>query len=245
VNDELARQRIREDLGATLVVEAAAGTGKTTELVARIIALLRLGKTTLDRILCVTFTDLAAGEMKLRLRGELEKARVRAGSAEERARLDDALARLELAPIGTIHSFCVDLLRERPVEAHVDPVFQVFAGDEQERLFGAAFDAWFQRTVADPPEGVRRLLRRKLWSSDEPARERLRAAGRDLCEHRDFDGAWKTQPLDRDAVLRAALDKLREVAAFAHHAQRPDEWFAQSLFELSRFCGEIERREAR
>jgi ATP-dependent exoDNAse (exonuclease V) beta subunit len=245
MNDELARQRIREDLAATFVVEAAAGTGKTTELVARIIALLRLGKTTLDRILCVTFTDLAAGEMKLRLRGELEKARLRADAADEKARLDDALARLELAPIGTIHSFCVDLLRERPVEAHVDPVFQVFAGDEQERLFGSAFDAWFQRTVADPPEGVRRLLRRKLWSSDEPVRERLRAAGRDLCEHRDFDGAWQTQPLDRDAVLRGALEKLREVAAFAVKAQRPEDWFAQSLFELSRFCEEIARREAR
>jgi len=45
------------------VVEAAAGTGKTTELVARIVALVRQGRATLDRVLSVTFTDLAAGEM--------------------------------------------------------------------------------------------------------------------------------------------------------------------------------------
>src|SRR5205814_4463912 len=151
--DARARERIQTDLGATLVVEAAAGTGKTTELVARIVALVRQGRTTLDRILSVTFTDLAAGEMKLRLRTELENARSK-GTPEEQERLTRALGVLEVAPIGTIHSFCADLLRERPVEARVDPVFAVAAGEEQERLFDQAFEAWFQRIVADPPEGV-------------------------------------------------------------------------------------------
>ena len=73
--DQAARERIREDLGATLIVEAAAGTGKTTELVARIVALLREGRATLGRILAVTFTDKAAGEMKLRLREQLDPNR--------------------------------------------------------------------------------------------------------------------------------------------------------------------------
>jgi ATP-dependent helicase/nuclease subunit A len=241
MNDQAARDHIRHDLTATLVVEAAAGTGKTTELVARIVALVRLGHTTLDRILSVTFTDLAAGEMKLRLRSELEKAREGA-LQEEQARLDNALSRLELAPIGTIHSFCADLLRERPVEALVDPVFDVAAGEEQDRLFGAAFDSWFQHVVGDPPEGVRRLLRRKVRPSDTPPREQLRNAGRDLCEHRDFDGAWRRDPLDRAAVLGNAFDKLCEVAALASKAQRPEEWFALSLAELSRFCQEQQRR---
>jgi ATP-dependent helicase/nuclease subunit A len=241
MNDQAARDRIRHDLTATLVVEAAAGTGKTTELVARIVALVRDGHTTLDRILSVTFTDLAAGEMKLRLRGELEKARADA-SAEVQARLDNALSRLELAPIGTIHSFCADLLRERPVEALVDPVFDVAAGEEQDRLFGAAFDAWFQQVVGQPREGVRRLLRRKVRPSDTPPRELLRNAGRDLCEHRDFDGPWRRDPLDRAAVLGQAFDKLCEVAAFAARAQKPEEWFALSLAELQRFCDEQRRR---
>src|SRR5438132_11972371 len=184
--DQATRDRIRSDFGATLIVEAAAGTGKTTELVARIVALVRGGHTTLDRILSVTFTDLAAGEMKLRLRTELETARAK-GTPEEQERLTSALGVLEVAPIGTIHSFCADLLRERPVEARVDPVFAVAAGEEQERLFDQAFEAWFQRIVSDPPEGVRRLLRRKVKFGDVPPRERLRQAGRDLIEHRDFD----------------------------------------------------------
>ena len=116
--DAEARRAIREDLGATLFVEAAAGTGKTTALVGRIIGLIRTGAGTLGRLVAVTFTEKAAGEMKLRLRGEIEKARRDPElPGEEYARLETALHQLELAHIGTIHSFCGDLLRERPVEA--------------------------------------------------------------------------------------------------------------------------------
>src|SRR5271165_2894293 len=114
-SDEDARRRIREDLGATLLVEAAAGTGKTTMLVARIIAVLRAGIADLDHIVAVTFTEKAAGEMKLRLRTGLEKERNDgAATPEEQAHLHRALAQLEVARIGTIHSLCADLLREFP-----------------------------------------------------------------------------------------------------------------------------------
>ncbi|HET9752070.1 MAG TPA: UvrD-helicase domain-containing protein, partial [Myxococcales bacterium] len=241
--DARARERIRSDLDATLIVEAAAGTGKTTELVARIVALVRSGRTTLDRILSVTFTDLASGEMKLRLRTELEKAR-QGSSEDERERLTAALARLEVAAIGTIHSFCADLLRERPVEARVDPVFEVAAGERQERLFDQAFDGWFQRVIETPPEGVRRLLRRKARAGDPPARELLRNAGRDLAEHRDFDGAWRRDAFDRGAGLERVVARLEELAAFAPLAQQPDDWAAVSVAEISRWVSELKRREA-
>ena len=61
--DAEARYRILTDFDTTLFVEAAAGTGKTTALVGRIVALIREGLGTLDRIVAVTFTDKAAGEM--------------------------------------------------------------------------------------------------------------------------------------------------------------------------------------
>ena len=73
--DQNARDAVRTALDKTLVVEAAAGTGKTSELVQRMIAVVAAGKTTIDRIAGVTFTEKAAGELKLRLRSELEKAR--------------------------------------------------------------------------------------------------------------------------------------------------------------------------
>jgi ATP-dependent exoDNAse (exonuclease V) beta subunit len=74
-SDADARRRILNDLGTTRFVEAAAGTGKTTALVGRIVALICKGMGTLERIVAVTFTEKAAGEMKLRLRAEIEHGR--------------------------------------------------------------------------------------------------------------------------------------------------------------------------
>ena len=121
-SDAEARRRILQSLDESLIVEASAGTGKTTALVGRIVAVLRAGKATIDQIAAVTFTNKAAGELKLRLREALDKARVE--STEGRAELEDALEHLEEAAIGTIHSFCAQILRERPVEARVDPAFE-------------------------------------------------------------------------------------------------------------------------
>ncbi|HEY4730367.1 MAG TPA: UvrD-helicase domain-containing protein, partial [Myxococcales bacterium] len=104
--------------------------------------------------------------------------------------------------------------------------------------------AWFQRAVADPPEGVRRLLRRKVRSGDLPPRELLRQAGRDLSEHRDFSGAWRREPFDREAGLEQMVALLAEVGEIARKAQRPDDWAAQSLAEIARWSAELRRREA-
>ncbi len=171
--DAEARRRVRDDLASTLVVEAAAGTGKTTALVGRIVALLTSGTTTLDRIVAVTFTEKAAGEMKLRLREAIERAR-RDATADVHARLDGALAGLEMARITTIHAFAADLLRSWPLEAAIDPEFEM-AGDEAERrLFAEAFDDWFARVLEAPPEGVRRVLRRRGRRDADAPRESLR-----------------------------------------------------------------------
>src|ERR1700687_5134680 len=146
--DQRVRDRIRTDLGATLIIEAAAGTGKTTALVSRIVAVIASGRTTLDHVVAVTFTEKAAGELKLRLRAEIEKARHAPDvEAPSRARLEKSLEKLEEARIGTIHSFCADLLRERPVESQVDPMFEVAPEDVANSLFDAAFDRWFEQVL--------------------------------------------------------------------------------------------------
>src|ERR1700757_850648 len=124
-SDADARAAIRDLLDDTLVVEAAAGTGKTTELVNRIMRVLETGRAHMDEIVAVTFTEKAAGELKLRLREALETARAAAEDAEVRGRVDAALERLEEAHVNTIHGFCSELIRERPVEACVDPLFTV------------------------------------------------------------------------------------------------------------------------
>src|SRR6266851_7873640 len=106
LDDRAARQRIRTSLAESLLVEASAGTGKTTELIARIVSVLASGVSTIDHIVAVTFTNKAAGELKLRLRQELDRARDTAGTEAERKNIEEALEHLEEASIGTIHSFC-------------------------------------------------------------------------------------------------------------------------------------------
>src|SRR5919112_1689231 len=103
LKDHEARTLISDALDDTVVVEAAAGTGKTTELVNRILRVISTGRAEVREIVAVTFTEKAAGELKLRLREALERERTgtsREGKStpvapEVKRRLDEALARLE------------------------------------------------------------------------------------------------------------------------------------------------------
>ncbi len=151
--DARDRALIADALDTTLVVEAAAGTGKTTELVKRIVRLVETGRASIDQIVAVTFSEKAAGELKLRLREQLEHAR--GGAVGEAARcLERAVQRFEEAHVSTIHGFCADLLRERPVEARIDPSFAVLTDGRASRLFDEAFADWLQRELDHPCEGV-------------------------------------------------------------------------------------------
>src|SRR5437016_993651 len=163
LDDRAARERIRTSLGESLLVEASAGTGKTTELVARIVSVLASGASTIDHIVAVTFTNKAAGELKLRLRQELDRARETVATDAERINIENALEHLEEASVGTIHSFCAQILRERPVEAVVDPAFEELSEPQAARIYERAFRAWIQKKLADGTPALRRALMRLAW----------------------------------------------------------------------------------
>jgi len=240
--DHAARDRIRGDLDATLVVEAAAGTGKTTALVGRMTAALMAGRAQLDRVVAVTFTELAAGELKLRLRTEIERARRDpAIDPAARARLTAALPQLEEARIGTIHSLCSELLRERPVEAGVDPLFEVAPEDVADDLFGRAFDRWFEEQLASPSAGVRRILRRRTREDAGP-RALLRGAAWALAERRDFRAPWRRVPFDRDRGIDGLMCDLAALGAHAGEGD-PEDYFTRSLAAIAEFVSEVTRRE--
>lgn len=220
--DAEPREIIRTRLDSNVVVEAAAGTGKTTELVGRIVEVIAEGRATVERIVAVTFTEKAAGELKLRLRAGLEKARheAEAGTPRHRA-LEKALARLEEARVGTIHGFCADLLRERSIEAGLDPRFESMTEPEAERLYGEAFQLWLQEQLEDPPEGVRRSLRRAAFSNEDGPIGRLRRAGWTLVDWRDFPGAWKRPPFDRRKLVDELVDQLSAFADRSENCAKP------------------------
>src|SRR5262245_66119230 len=102
-SDAESRRLIHDAVDDTLVVEAAAGTGKTPELVKRILRVIATGRADVREIVAVTFTEKAAGELKLRLRQGLEEERSRASDFVVRARLAQAVQSLEEAHVSTIH----------------------------------------------------------------------------------------------------------------------------------------------
>jgi ATP-dependent exoDNAse (exonuclease V) beta subunit len=217
-SDDDARRRIREDVDATLVVEAAAGTGKTTELVNRILRVIASGRADVRGLVAVTFTEKAAGELKLRLRQGLEEERGRTDDPAAVRRLEDAAQNLEEAHVSTIHGFCADLLRERPVEAGVDPLFRVLSESQAEQLFDEAFSHWLQLELAHPAEGVRRSLRRpsrmgRAGDADEDGPiDRLRRGAWNLAEWRDCRCAWTREPFDRASAIAQVVSLVHACA---------------------------------
>jgi ATP-dependent helicase/nuclease subunit A len=144
--DIKSRRRIEEDLDHSILVEAGAGSGKTTSLVNRMLALIASGKCTVDKMAAVTFTRKAAAEMKSRFQIDLEKALRDEKEEERRKRYKAALDNLDLLFTATIHSFCARLLRERPIEARLDPDFEEL---EEEENFILRDECW-----ADYLEGL-------------------------------------------------------------------------------------------
>jgi ATP-dependent exoDNAse (exonuclease V) beta subunit len=202
--DHDQRDLIRTALDRNLVVEAAAGTGKTTELVGRMVAILEGGRAELDRVVAVTFTEKAAGELKLRVRQDIETALDGVRDETVRQRLLAAATDLERAPVSTIHAFATSLLRERPFEAGLDPGFQVAADIAGERVLDDAWDAWFDACMAEADETLLRALTLGL-KIDE-----LRKAARRMVSERDVLG----QPVPRPPFEPASLrDRLRAAVA--------------------------------
>ena len=150
--DEAVRRRIRRSLDESFFVEAGAGTGKTASLVDRVLTLAASGTTSLDRVAVITFTETAAVELRDRIRKGLEKCKSGPGlNAEERGRVEHALGDLDQAAIQTLHGFAASILRERPLEAELPPVFDTLDAIAGDLAFEEAWTGWVDWAL-DAPE---------------------------------------------------------------------------------------------
>ena len=128
--------RLRPGSHGPVLVEAGAGTGKTTLLVERILHLIRADGVRLGEIAAITFTRKATAELKDRIRREILSA-AQEEDAGAKERLQDALENIESARISTIHSFALNILRGFSVEAGLRPE----VGDVDETEYEARRDA--------------------------------------------------------------------------------------------------------
>ena len=169
-------RRAAVDPTQNVVLEASAGTGKTRVLVDRYVNLLRAGVDPRN-ILAMTFTRKAAAEMRERIVRALRDAADR--SPEDAARWRQLRDRLNEIAISTIDAFCLTLLREFPLEADVDPAFDVADETEVPRLVEESLDQALRacRALAREREDIA-LLFAQLGES------RLRAGLAALLERR-------------------------------------------------------------
>ncbi len=186
----------------SLVVSAGAGSGKTRVLVERYVRLISAGDIPPDAILAITFTEKAAREMRERVRDEVE-ARAR----QARAGLWEELrAAVESARIGTIHSFCADLLRAHPGETGLDPRFRILDEVESGIMRADSVDEALRDVVGagedSPPPHYLTLL-------DEFGPVELRVALAELLRGGgEVRAALKSLPADADSLRARWRDDL-------------------------------------
>jgi ATP-dependent helicase/nuclease subunit A len=160
VADQAERDRLTSDLERTFFVEAGAGTGKTAAVVAAIVARVAAGRLVMERLVAITFTIAAAGELRVRIREALEAGAAGATGEEERLRLAQATSEVDRARIETIHAFCSALLRMHPLEAGLPPDFEALADLAGDLDVRERFRRWFDSLTPGEPgaEAVRRGL---------------------------------------------------------------------------------------
>jgi ATP-dependent helicase/nuclease subunit A len=242
--DARERAMIEESLDTNFLVEAAAGTGKTTSMVRRMAALIGSGKAKAANIAAVTFTRKAASELKSRFVLELESALARAKEAGDTERACLLAAGIEESGrcfVGTIHSFCARLLRERPVEAGIDPEFTEMDEIEDARLRRLAFDEHMagSLTAADQEHIVKAGLAPaelfgffetvsgypdvKRWPAPEPEPPDMTGALAGLKEYLEhIDGLLSHLPQEHGSdTLIPAMRRLRRMVRNAGDVTAP------------------------
>ena len=193
----------------SLLVSAAAGSGKTAVLTERIAQLVAEG-CPLDRFLVITFTRAAAGEMKKRIAGRLSQMAREPGWEAQAQRLNAAAAGVGQASISTIDAFCAHVLRRHFHAAGLDPAFR--AADETQAAV-LQQEVWDQVLEEGYGEGALSGLS-SLFDSEDTFLSSLQQLYEFLCAQPDME-AWLTQAHKAYQVDAAGL------AASPHMAGLP------------------------
>ena len=207
-----AARRFATDPTNNVVLEASAGTGKTSVLVERYVNLLRAGVAPAN-ILAITFTRQAAAEMRARIVDALR--REAAESESGRARWNALRDRLGDVTVSTVDAFCLALLREFPLEADLDPDFDITDETEIPGLIDEsielALDAAARVAERDPAQAMllARLGPRRCRDALRSLLER-RLTARDALQ-RSLHGA--PQDLTGEQACRRAAERLEACLA--------------------------------
>lgn len=201
------QQRVIDSRGKNLLVSAAAGSGKTTVLVERVLGLLKEG-TEIDKILIVTFTRAASADMKNKLFERLSKE---AENGDEK--MAEQLEKLDMAQISTLHSFCSAAVKMSFEAAEVDPNFRVMEESEEALLCEDALTQALEELLEKDDPGMDRLM---LMRGPETVRQMAREL-KDFLDTRSDPDKWLADALEmfggageewQKALVRACKKRL-------------------------------------
>jgi len=198
-----------------VVVTAGAGSGKTRALVGRYLGLLEDGLP-LRSIIAITFTDKAAREMRTRIRKQIGEWVMM--DAPNKERWQAALADLDAARIGTIHSLCAEILRAHPAEAGLDPRFDVLEEGVAATLQAKAIDAALAWAATHPTSAELFSLLNEISLQETLSALMEKRLDAQALLRRDVRAAWTDEVASAvarfadDAGVLGAMDTLRDAA---------------------------------
>lgn len=250
-----ARLRAITDLDSTLLVEAAAGTGKTALLAGRVaFALAR--RVAPEHIAAITFSEYAASQLAARinkyvvalLKGDTPdclKAVFPMGlTAEELASLDAGHARIDELTVTTIHGFCQRMIHSYAVEANIDPGARMMDGPTSDAAFRMIFRQWLRDRLTRPRGPIDPIA---VMSEDDPlhVEERLGDLAEFRRRHRTARPVKANLARRLDTEFGAAVRQFREWVSeqpaegptlrIADELRQLDEFYADCLAKLPDF----------
>lgn len=226
--------------GSNLLISAAAGSGKTAVLVERIIQMITKDKIDIDRLLIVTFTNAAAGEMRERIAGAIMEEMEKKTDSEQHLRRQINL--LNRAYITTIHSFCIDVVRKHFHVIDVDPGFRIGDVTETSIMRLEALEELFEEEYEKSDERFLSLVESFGSTKDDKSlqdlvlkvygfiqsqpnpeewlKEKVQEFGLPL-ENFDESSWIKTIKARIEIQLKGAMDLLNDALTIAQHPNGP------------------------
>ncbi len=165
-------QRKALNIEKSISLTANAGSGKTFVLAQRFLEIIINTSTPLNKVAAITFTEKASGELYKRISVELNKLLSSTIDPKLKQRIEKIRKQLVSAKISTIHSFCIDLLKEFPVEAALDANFSTINEHKAAELIDLSIESTLRELLKDGNRNTDvKLLMRLLGSKARLANE--------------------------------------------------------------------------
>lgn len=194
-----------EVLNSNLLVSAAAGSGKTAVLVERIIRIITEEMIDIDKLLIVTFTNAAAGEMRERvLKALVEKIQ---GQPENEAYLRRQLSLLNKAYITTIHSFCIEVVRRNFHLIDIDPSFRIADATERNIMIQESLDELMESAYERADENFINLVEAFGSNREDIKLQELIYRTYNFIQSKPYPEKWLEESTEQFNLTKEELEK--------------------------------------